>query len=148
VPSMLVLDEVGRRVDRAIYVGLGGKIDDRVGAGLLEQLAHHRGVGDVALHETIPLVAADAGKRIEIGGVGKLVEIDDGPWRGADQMPADGGADEARPSGYDHLHGRPNRHQGLSSAKPRSGGCRRMGAYPVTPRKNSKYLNRKMSDPQ
>ena len=74
------------------------------GPHLVEQRAHGVAVGDVAAHEAIARVAGDARKRSEIGGVGELVEIDDGPVGGADQVPADGRADEAGPSGYDHFH--------------------------------------------
>jgi hypothetical protein len=65
-------------------------IDQRVRTHVLEQCAHRRGVGDVSMHEAIALVAGDAGEGIEIGGVGELVEIDDRPGRGSNQMAANG----------------------------------------------------------
>ena len=49
----------------------------------VEQLPDRLAVGDVALHEDIGRVAADRLERIEIAGVGELVEVDDPALRSA-----------------------------------------------------------------
>ena len=58
-------------------MGFGGKVEDRVGTRLVEQLPHRVAVGDIALHETIARARGDARERSEIGGVSELVEVDD-----------------------------------------------------------------------
>ena len=68
------LDEGARPVDRAVDMGLGGKMDDRVRLPGLEDVAHARTVGDVGADEVVARIVGDGGQRIEIAGVSQLVD--------------------------------------------------------------------------
>jgi hypothetical protein len=52
-------------------------MDDRAGPGVAEHAGHEARVGDVAAHERVPRMIEHALDRIEVAGVGQLVEIDD-----------------------------------------------------------------------
>ena len=62
-------------LDRLLDVRLGGGVDDHVDA--LDELAHERGVADVAVHEREPRVAHHVGEVLEVAGVGERVERHD-----------------------------------------------------------------------
>ena len=70
-------DELGRTVDRTIDMALGGKIHDRIGLVLLEQLAERLCFADALTLECIAGVFSNACQRFKIGSVGQFVDIDD-----------------------------------------------------------------------
>ena len=91
------MDELLRAEDRAVDVGLGGEVDDRVAArgGALDGV----GIGDVADDELV----LDALEVRGIACVGELVEHDDVvalAARAADEVRAD----EAGATGDEHAH--------------------------------------------
>ena len=72
------LDELGRSMDRAIHMGLGGKIDDGTGSVLGEQFGNEFGIPYVTAHEGMPWITINGDKVLQIAGVGQLIEINDG----------------------------------------------------------------------
>ena len=69
-----------------------------------------------ALHEAVARIAGDRVERGEAGGVGELVEVDDLMAEIADEVAADGRADEPRSAGdeYPHRPGSQRKSQGWS----------------------------------
>ena len=98
------LDELRGAEDRAVYVRLGGEVEDRVGAarGSRDRL----GVADVALDQ-LDVGAVEVRR---IAGIGQLVEHDD-VLAGRREALRAVGADEAGAAGDENSHGR----------KPRAG---------------------------
>ena len=70
-------DESTGVADRAIDVGLGGKVDDRLAFVASQQIAEEGPVRDVPLHKDVLRRIAPLGQRVEAGGVGQQVQIDD-----------------------------------------------------------------------
>ncbi len=105
-------------------MGLGGKMDDRVGLGLREDVAHARAVGDVGADEAVAPIVGDRGKGIEIAGIGQLVDHHRLVRSRADDVAHQRGADEARPSGDQETHCKSS-----SAAFP---GCGRSGIASTT----------------
>jgi hypothetical protein len=93
------LDEFGRAVDGAVDVALGGQVHDAVRLVLAEQAADLGGVADVDLLEGVARVAGDAGQGVEVACVGQAVHVDHPVVGVSDQVPDDGGADEAGAAG-------------------------------------------------
>ena len=96
----LGLHEGVRRLDAAIDVRLGGKVDDRV--RLAGDSLDQRRIGDVPMHEAVPRVGGHIGQVLEVAGVGQLVQHGDLQVGMALEHPThECGADEARSSGDD-----------------------------------------------
>ena len=93
------LDELGRAVDRAVHVGLGGEVHHRSRAECGEDLVQGRSVADIDLVKAVARRVGDRGKRFEIAGLGELVEVRDVVRRALYQVPNHGRADEASPAG-------------------------------------------------
>ena len=74
------LDELARRLDRAVDVRLGGEVDDRIAA--LDGLGDPLDVGDVALDE-LDLVVGQPLEVLAAARVGQLVEDAERSHRGA-----------------------------------------------------------------
>ncbi|CAM5367949.1 hypothetical protein RLIN73S_00790 [Rhodanobacter lindaniclasticus] len=70
------LHELGRAVDRAVDVRFGGEIHDGIGLVFGQQLRHQRAVADVALYENVTRITLQRGQRIEVAGIGELVQVD------------------------------------------------------------------------
>src|SRR5262249_4622904 len=96
------LDEGVGTVDRAIDMALGGEIHYIARTMLLEQRPQRRPVADVHLRKAITGILR-LGYRAQAGGVGQLVDVEYTRTRVIQQVPDDGGADEAgAPRHKDH----------------------------------------------
>jgi hypothetical protein len=93
------VDEIEGLEDRAVDVGLGGEVEDRLAA--LGGLGNRLGVGDVALHEAV-LDPLEVGR---VTRVGQLVEHDDVHALRC-EAPDEVRADEARAAGDENRHRR------------------------------------------
>ena len=93
-------------VDRAVDVGLGGEVHDRVDAtGAVDRRAHGGRVADAALHEAVARVLGDRQQVLEVAGVGELVVADDLPVGVlGEHAPDEGGADEPGAAAYEKPH--------------------------------------------
>ena len=92
------LDELARRVDRAVDVGLRGEVDDRIAA--LDRGRHGVAVGDVA-HGQLNPVRGQALEVLAAARVGQLVEHANGVLRVRIEAPSNVcGADEAGATGH------------------------------------------------
>jgi hypothetical protein len=74
-------DDVGpqkgvRLEDRAIDVGLGGEVDDRLDTGT-ERLLDSPRVTDIAVHEPVARVVGAVFEVGEVAGIGQRIEVDD-----------------------------------------------------------------------
>jgi len=94
-------------VDRAVDVGLGREVDDRVRAVAREQVGDERAVADVAAHERVARVAADRREVAEVPRVGELVEVHDRLAGRREPVEREVRADEAGAAG-DEDHGSAN----------------------------------------
>ncbi len=102
--------------DRTVDVTLGGEVDDVVGPEALERRGDGAPIADVDFGEAIVRRVADGGERVEVAGIGELVEIEHVDAL-ADEMPAKRRADEPGAAGDHDLA-----HQSKSSvASPRRG---------------------------
>ena len=72
------LDKIFGTENQMVHVAFCGKMNDHPRLVLLEQLAQKLAVEDVSLHENVPRIVFQAGKIVEIAGVGELVQIHDG----------------------------------------------------------------------
>ena len=98
------LDEGAGVLDRAVDVGLGSEVDDRLTAG--DRPGDGGRVGDVALDE-VDGARRDGREVLGPARVGELVEDDDPVVGSLREMAADvGGADEPGPAGYEQFHPR------------------------------------------
>ena len=87
---------------------LGREIDDRPGAMFVEQPGDQLAVADVAVHEVVATVVGDRVQRIEVAGVGQLVEIDDRALFLGQPLAHEATADEAGAAGnQDCVHENP-----------------------------------------
>src|SRR5450631_4045256 len=99
-------DEIIGTEDRAIDVRFGREVHHRIDAMLLEQRAHRSLITDVAAHEQIARIALQAGKVLEIPGVGQRIEHHHPTFAGALQPLAhEVRTDEARASGNAYVTG-------------------------------------------
>ena len=96
------LDEFAGAVDRAIDVALRRQVHHGVGLVLVEQSAQRRGFADAGLLESVVRIADRAGKRIEIGRIGQLVDIDHARMGVAQEMAHHRRADETRTAGHEN----------------------------------------------
>jgi hypothetical protein len=71
------LDELGRSINGAIDMGLGGKVHDGTRPVLREELGDKRGIPNVTSDKGVPRVPLKGGQILEISRVGELVEVDD-----------------------------------------------------------------------
>src|SRR5690606_7960130 len=98
------LDKSCRAVDRAIDMGLGGKMID--GARLVggkERLDTGR-IADIRLREMIARTVADGAQVLERARVSQLVDDEDIFLVLPDQIPGQRGANETGPSRYENSH--------------------------------------------
>ena len=98
------LDERRGAVDRAVDVALGGEMQHGVGLDLVEDLVDRGAVADVDLEMGVPVAGARLGQRLQIAGVGELVDVGDMPVGVADDVADDRRADEPRAAGDQELH--------------------------------------------
>jgi hypothetical protein len=98
------LDERVGLGDRAIDVGLGGEVHDRVAA--LHRRRDRVGVLDARVHEAVAGAAGDVGEVLLPPGVGELVEDDDLVAVLGDALADEVRADEAGPAADEQLHWR------------------------------------------
>gem|GEM_PF-4165124 len=57
-------------------MGLGRQVHDGVGLEALQRLAYRRLVADIGLQEAIAWVVLDFAQRLQVAGVGQLVEVE------------------------------------------------------------------------
>jgi len=98
------LDELGRAVDRAVHVGLGGEVHHRIRTEFGEDLVQGSRVADIDLVKLVARRVRDRGKRFEIAGISELVDVGDVVRRNVDQVPDHGRADKAGAAGYECPH--------------------------------------------
>jgi hypothetical protein len=72
------VDESRRTGDRTIDVTFGCEMNDRIWLVLPENSVHTRAVADVHLLERVGRLSGEGIQRAKIGGIGKLVNVDDG----------------------------------------------------------------------
>jgi hypothetical protein len=92
------LDEFAGAIDRAVDMRLGGKMQHRVRLERAQQPGHGGAVADIAAMKAIARVVLDRLQRIEIGGIGQLVEIQHLGAGLADQQPTHRRADKPGPA--------------------------------------------------
>ena len=93
------LHEFGGTVDGSIDMRFRCKIHDRRRTMFIQQFRHERFVANVAVDENVMGVIANTRQRIEIAGVGELVQIDDAITALAQQSEHEIAADEAGAAG-------------------------------------------------
>ena len=98
------LDERAGAVDRAVDMGLGRDVDDRIWLVRADERRHGARVGDVGLLEPVARRLGDVFQRREVGGVGQRIDIDDRRVAVAVGVADEGGADEPGAAGDEHLH--------------------------------------------
>ena len=94
------LDEGRGAVDRAVDVAFRREVHDRIGLVLAEQRRHRFAVADVGLLESVARILCDRLQRLEVAGVGELVDVDDRMLGRSQGTPDDGRADEAGAAGH------------------------------------------------
>lgn len=72
------LDKIFRTVNRAVDVGLGGKIDHSPHLVPLQQTQDQIVIADIAVHEHVASIVLQRSQIFRIAGVSQLVQIDDG----------------------------------------------------------------------
>ena len=92
------LHELGGSVDRAIDVAFRRQMQDHVRLEIVECFAHCRRVGDICANKLKAWMILDRRKRIEIAGIGELVDDKDVVLGSGKRMPNKGGADEPCPA--------------------------------------------------
>jgi hypothetical protein len=96
--------ELARAVDAAVHMALGGEVDDGARPVFGQQLVQQDALADVALHEHMPAVAAQAVEVVQVAGVGERVEIDDGLGPADEPVVDEVAADEAGAAGDKEGH--------------------------------------------
>ena len=91
--------EFGGAVDRAIDVGFRREMHDGIGPIRFEDLLDRRAVDNVAANEDVPGVLHHRFQRVEIAGVGQLVEIHDLRRAFGDTLAYEATADKAGAAG-------------------------------------------------
>ena len=79
----------------------------RVGLDLVEDLVDRGAVANVDLEMGVAVAGAGFGQRLEVAGIGELVDVGDLPVGVADDVADDRRPDEPRAAGDQKLHGRP-----------------------------------------
>ncbi len=74
---MLVSMKADGPVDRAVDMALGRQMHDHVDLMAGEQVGDGRSLANVGLHEAVVGIVLDLPERLEIAGIGQLVDIDD-----------------------------------------------------------------------
>lgn len=88
-----------RIMDGTIDMALSGKIDDRIGLVMVQQLADEQRIPDIAPDKNMLGIPIKGRQVTDISGIGELVEIDDPLPRGAPGQHI-AGTDKPRASGY------------------------------------------------
>ena len=98
------LDELGRAVDGAVHMALGGEMHDRARTVGSEQAVDRLAIADIGLREHVARVAFQRGERLAVACVGQLVDADDG-IRACVTQPAEHEVrtDEPRPARYEDI---------------------------------------------
>ena len=89
------LDEFRRAMNRAVDMRLGGKVYDRPWLMLGKEFGHQLRITDITFNEKVAWIPPQRSKVLEIAGVGKFVEIDDGFLLKRQPVEHEVGADEA-----------------------------------------------------
>src|SRR6056297_969068 len=111
-------DEHTRRVDGAVNVAFGGKVQDRVRPMLGKYPVHGSGVANIRMLKRIAWMVRNTGHVGKAGGIGQRIEIDDlMPPR--DGQPHDRGPDKTRPAGHQKLHGASPKAKGVPHSRRR-----------------------------
>ena len=92
-------------------MALGREVHDDVGLVVLEDAADRAGVADVGPLEAVARIIGNAGKIVEVAGIGQLVEVEHLVLRVGDQVAHHGRADEAGAAGHDEAHGLSSRNR-------------------------------------
>ncbi len=74
-PITFEVDELVARVDRAVDVGLGREVDDRVAA--IGRVRDRVPIGDRAVHEAVARIVGDVRQVARVARVGERVEVHD-----------------------------------------------------------------------
>ena len=98
------LDEGARPVDGAIDMALGGQMHHRIGPERVEGGGDGGAVAYVGAAKGIARIAGDGRERIEIAGIGELVEDEQLMRRRLDDAAGDGRADESGAAGHEQAH--------------------------------------------
>jgi hypothetical protein len=111
-------DESVRPGDRAIDMALGSQVHHRIGGMLCKHLFHTAAVADVGLNESIARPLADGFERVQVGGIGQLVDVDNLRVGFAHQMAANGRSNETGSARYKDLsHAAPRFYQTCNSTR-------------------------------
>ncbi len=86
-------------MDGAIHMALGGKIDDRIGLVMMQQLADEQRIPDIAPDENMLGIPIKGRQVADVARIGELVEVDDPLPRSAPGQHI-AGTDKPRASGY------------------------------------------------
>ena len=103
-PNDVGLNELCRAVDRAVDMGFGGQVHDGIRLEFQQRFTDTFAIGDIGLKELIAVAAVDFCQRLEIAGVGQLVQIEDAVPGVLDQMADQSRADESGSAGYENAH--------------------------------------------
>ncbi len=98
------LDELGRAVDRAVDVGLGGQMHDGVRLKLQQRLADPLTIGDVGLEELIAWVVFHSYQRLQVAGIGQFVQVEHAVLGIENEVADQCGADEPGSTGNENAH--------------------------------------------
>jgi hypothetical protein len=81
------LDELSRRIDRAINMRFGGEMEHRIRMRLLEDGLQCNSVADVRVAENMLGVVTCGSEGFQVSGIGQRVDIDDAMRRLGDKLP-------------------------------------------------------------
>jgi hypothetical protein len=93
------LDELGRPMNGAIDMGLGGKVDDGPRLMLCKELRNEFGIANIATDEGMAGIPLQGGEVLEVARISELVEINDGVVLKSDPVEDEVGTDEAGAAG-------------------------------------------------
>lgn len=88
------LNEVSRAVNGSIDMGLGSEMHDEIGLMLCQQTADGLTVSDIGLFELMARMLTTLRERLQIAGVGELVDSDDFVFGISDEIANNGRTDE------------------------------------------------------
>lgn len=80
------LDKVRRAVDGAVYVAFSSQMHNDIWLCVRQYAVHLLGIGDVRLLKLVARAVRHAGQRVQVTGVGELVQIDDSVLAVIDQL--------------------------------------------------------------
>ncbi|MCY1389369.1 hypothetical protein D9M71_41640 [compost metagenome] len=69
------LDEGRRAVDGTVHMGFGGQVHHRIGLESGQRLANGLAIGDIRLEKLVARIVGNGGQRLEVAGIGQLVEV-------------------------------------------------------------------------